>query len=196
MPRPKQFDPDKILDQAMRVFWQKGYEATSIQDLVETLGINRFSLYDSFGDKRGIFIRALERYTDQVFARSLTELESSELGLEAIESYFAGLAQWAESPLNKRGCLLVNTAVEQASHDRVTHAHLRRQYERVEQAFLSALRRAEQRGQLRAGLNLADRARCLVLVVQGCLVNMKALRNASWVQSAARVMVADLRAVS
>lgn len=194
MPRPKQFDPDKILDQAMRLFWSKGYEATSIQDLVETLGINRFSLYDSFGDKRGLFIRSLERYTEQVFARSLIELEASQLGIEAIEHYFKGLAHWADSSLNRKGCLLVNTAVEQASHDRATHTHLKRQYERVELAFLSALKRAEAQGQLRANLDLTDRARCLVLVVQGCLVSMKALRHDEWVHSAARVMVADLRA--
>ncbi len=193
MARPKQFDPDKILDQAMRLFWQKGYEATSIQDLVETLGINRYSLYDSFGDKRGLFLRSLERYTEQVFARSLTELEGSELGIEAIEHYFANLCQWADSNLNKRGCLLVNTAVEQASHDRATNTYIKRQCERVEHAFFAALTRAEERGQLRAQLDLTDRARCLALVVQGCLVNMKALRSDLWAQSAARVMVADLR---
>ena len=91
--------------------------------------------------------------------------------------------------------MLVNTVVEQASHDRQTHALLKRQYERVEKAFETALSRARERGELRAGLDLTDRARCLVLVVQGCLVSMKALRHDEWVHSAARVMVADLRAL-
>jgi len=194
MPRPKQFDPDKILDQAMRLFWQKGYEATSIQDLVETLGVNRFSLYDSFGDKRSLFLRSLERYTDQVFARSLIELEASELGLVAIENYFATLARFAGSSGSRRGCLLVNTAVEQASHDRATHTYVKDQYERVEQAFKGALLRAQAKGELRPGPDLTDRARSLVLVAQGCLVSMKALRHDEWVHSAARVMLADLRA--
>lgn len=193
MPRPKQFDPDKILDQAMRLFWQKGYEATSIQDLVETLGVNRFSLYDTFGDKRGLFLRSLERYTEQVFARTLIELETSDLGLLAIEHYFAGLAHWAGGSKSKNGCLLVNSVVEQASHDRATNTHAKQQYERVERAFLAALERADAKGELRPGLNLTDRARALVLVVQGCLVSMKALRHDEWVHSAARVMVEDLR---
>jgi TetR/AcrR family transcriptional repressor of nem operon len=193
MPRPKQFDPDQVLEQAMRVFWARGYEATSISDLVEALGINRFSLYDSFGDKRGLFLAALERYGERVFARGLTELEGEELGLAAIERYFAGLARWAQGPLAKQGCLLVNTTAEQAAHDRALRNHLLRQLQRVEAAFLAALTRAEQRGELRAGLVLTDRARMLALIAHGALVNMMATRDPGWVESAMRTAIADLR---
>ena len=133
MARPKQYDREQVLDQAMRVFWARGYEATSISDLVEALGINRFSLYESFGDKRGLFLAALERYGERVFARSLLELEGDELGLAAIERYFAGMIRWAQGPMVKQGCLLINTAAEQAGHDRTVRGHIQRQMARVEQ---------------------------------------------------------------
>jgi TetR/AcrR family transcriptional repressor of nem operon len=193
MPRPKQFDPEQVLDQAMRVFWARGYEATSISDLVEALGINRFSLYESFGDKRGLFLAALERYGERVFARSLVELEGDELGLSAVERYFAGLTRWAQGPLAKQGCLLINTTAEQGAHDRTVRSHIQRQMTRVEQAFLGALTRAEQRGELRAGIVLQDRARMLALVAWGCLVSMIALRDSEWVASASRSALADLK---
>jgi TetR/AcrR family transcriptional repressor of nem operon len=194
MPRPKQFDPDQALDQAMRLFWERGYEATSIRDLVEKLGINRFSLYESFGDKRRLFLAALERYTENVFARSLAELEGEELGLLAIERYFAGIARWAETPLSHKGCLLVNMTAEQAGHDGTVLDHVTRQCERVERAFLSALNRAEERGEIRSGLSLRDRARMLALLAQGSFLSMKALRGGEWVASAAQVALSDLRA--
>ena len=193
MPRPKQFDPEQVLDQAMRVFWARGYEATSISDLVEALGINRFSLYESFGDKRGLFLAALQRYGERVFARTLVELEGEELGLQAIERYFAGMVRWAQGPLAKQGCLLINTTAEQAAHDRTVRNHIQQQMARVESAFLGALTRAEQRGELRAGIELRDRARMLALVAWGCLVSNIALRDPSWVASASRSALADLK---
>ncbi len=64
MPRVKEFDPDQALDRAMELFWRKGYEATSVQDLVEHMGINRFSLYDTFGSKHELFMAALDRYSE------------------------------------------------------------------------------------------------------------------------------------
>jgi TetR/AcrR family transcriptional repressor of nem operon len=193
MPRIKQFDPDKAIDQAMHLFWARGYEATSIQDLVQAIGINRFSLYGSFGDKHGLFMQCVRRYTEQVFLRSIQELEDDGEGLAAIERYFLRIARWAERPKGRNGCLLVNACAERASIDRALNKHLRQQYVRAEQAFLLALRRAENLGELKRGLDLVDRARGLVLLVHGCLLNMKAMREGDWVRSVGRTLVEDLR---
>jgi TetR/AcrR family transcriptional repressor of nem operon len=193
MPRIKQFDPDKAVDQAMHLFWARGYEATSIQEIVQTLGINRFSLYGAFGDKHGLFMECIKRYTDHVFVRSIYELEHDEGGLAAIERYFQKIARWAAKPKGKHGCLLVNAGAERASVDRVLNKHLRQQYTRAEEAFLMALRRAEQLGELRPQLELRDRARSLVLLVHGCLLNMKSMRDSEWVLSVGRTLIEDLR---
>ena len=74
MPRPKAFDPDAALQQAMQVFWERGYEATSVQDLVQGMGINRFSLYSTFGGKHQLFVTALERYRDTIVADLLARI--------------------------------------------------------------------------------------------------------------------------
>ena len=91
MPRPKAFDPDDVLHKAMQVFWERGYEATSMQDLVDCMGINRFSLYSTFGDKHQLFLAALARYRDKVVARLVDELEWSDAGLAAIRQFFTRL---------------------------------------------------------------------------------------------------------
>ena len=75
MPRPKAFDPDAALQKAMQVFWERGYEATSVDDLVQCMGINRFSLYSTFGGKHQLFVAALERYHDTIVADLVGELE-------------------------------------------------------------------------------------------------------------------------
>jgi TetR/AcrR family transcriptional repressor of nem operon len=194
MGRPRQFDTDDVVERAMRLFWRQGYEATSISDLVDTLGINRFSLYETFGDKRGLFLASLARYTERVFAKTLVELEGDVGGLQAIDRYFRGLARWADGPLARQGCLLVNTVTEQAGQDRALGRQISLQMERVEAAFRGALVRAQARGDVRCDLVIEDHARLLALVAQGALVNMVAMRSGAWIESAARVVLSGLRA--
>ena len=88
MPRPKSFDPDHALDRAMCAFWKKGYASTSISDLTKAMGINKFSLYSTFGDKRAVFLAALDRYSAQVVGTLLDTLENPESGLAEIRGYF------------------------------------------------------------------------------------------------------------
>ena len=88
MPRPKSFDRDEVLEQAMNLFWDFGYRATSIQDLENHLGINRVSLYREFGSKHDLFLATLDNYSDEVISSGLALLTSSSDGLASIRRFF------------------------------------------------------------------------------------------------------------
>src|SRR6202008_4821595 len=98
----KQFDRNEVLDRAMTTFWTRGYEATSIDDLVEATGIGRGSLYGTFGDKRQLFLAALDRYWDTVGMEMFAELSRSD-ARHAVERMFDALIRRASDPKFPRG---------------------------------------------------------------------------------------------
>jgi TetR/AcrR family transcriptional repressor of nem operon len=141
MARPKAFDTQQALDAAVRTFWAGGYESTSIQDLVEALGINRASLYGTFGDKAQLFSAAIDRYGEQVRAALSEKLAPPHAGREAVAGYLAAVADVVCRPGKPAGCLLINTAVGCTS---APPQLLQRAYTAVlqtESALLAALRR-------------------------------------------------------
>jgi TetR/AcrR family transcriptional repressor of nem operon len=107
----KQFDRDEVLDRAMAAFWTRGYEATSIDDLVEATGIGRGSLYGTFGDKRQLFLAALDHYWNTVGMEMFAELSDPD-ARHAIERMFDALIRRASNPKFPRGCLFTNTSLE------------------------------------------------------------------------------------
>jgi TetR/AcrR family transcriptional repressor of nem operon len=117
MPAPKQHDTETFVDSAMRVFWSRGYEGTSINDLVQATGINRGSIYASFDGKREIFLAALASYDDRYRARFLAGLKAGRGPKEAILAAFRAAADQAPTADMPAGCLIVNSAVELAPHD-------------------------------------------------------------------------------
>lgn len=112
MPWEKAFDLDEATDKAIKVFWQKGYEATSISDLVDGMEINKGSLYNAFGSKKALFDRALLRYDQNNRQKFLRELEALEDPTVAIATLFDGLIAETRADIGNRGCLLINTALE------------------------------------------------------------------------------------
>jgi TetR/AcrR family transcriptional repressor of nem operon len=161
MPRQKAFDPDEALQKAMQVFWERGYEATSVEDLVQSMGINRFSLYSTFGDKHQLFVAALERYRATIVADLVGELEQSEAGLAAIRQFFTRLVDFFASSKGWRGCLLTNTAVELAPHDPQAAAKVQAHVVRLEEAFYRVLLQTQQTQQRTAVHTYRDLARFL-----------------------------------
>ncbi len=117
MPWEKQFDEADVLDKAMQAFWAHGYEATSIQDLVDCMGLNRGSLYAAFGDKRKLFIRSLEHYETHHRRAWLDSLRHRHTPRGAMLSVFEGAIGAALSDHSRSGCFLVNTAIELSPHD-------------------------------------------------------------------------------
>ncbi len=147
MPRPKAFDPEAALDRAVDLFWQRGYEAVSVQDLVDHLGISRSSLYQTFGDKQALWLAALDRYRMQSEgeARLLSEAETAPLA--AIHRYFQSVADGTAADAECRGCLLANATVERAASDADTARRAEAALAGLQHAFEQALTRAQQKGE-------------------------------------------------
>ncbi len=170
MARHKEFDREVVLDRALKTFWSQGYEGTSIQDLVERMGINRGSLYGSFGNKQSLFLAALERYERAFTHKLLDVLEGPGSGKEAIRTFFLTKIRYAMAPDRPRGCLMTNSAVERSLHDRDTAARVAASITRVEDAFYKALVRARRAGEISERHNLRALARFLMTCAQGLTV--------------------------
>lgn len=175
MPRPREFEPDTVLDQAMLRFWLRGYRATSIEDLVRATGVKPGSLYSAFpGGKRTLFLKSLERYSTLIVPQKLGELEAPGASLAELRGYFDGLVRDLLSPEGRQGCLLVNTAIENAAEDDEAAAVVRGHLARLENCMATALRNARDDGEVRAGLDPVGSAKLLVATCQGLMVVGKA----------------------
>ena len=161
MPRRRQFDPLEALQQAMELFWEKGYEATSVQDLLDGMGINRFSLYDTFQGKRELFEAALSRYLEEQVEPQVREMREGPEGYGSIRRYFDRLVARAAGPAGWWGCLMVNTAVELAPRDRNAAKRLREFMDVIEDAFYRALARARKAGEIKSVVPASILARFL-----------------------------------
>lgn len=169
MPRPKSYDETALLDRAMEVFWARGYDGTSIENLVGETGVNRASLYGAYPDKRALFVAGLQRYLDLVVDDNVRRLSEIEPGGEAVRQFFLRLV---EAPIERlrRGCLLTNSAVELGLQDAEVAALIRGAFQRVEQALCDRLGEAQKANQLVAGAQPKTLARLLITVLQGIRV--------------------------
>src|ERR1700761_1204824 len=117
MPRPREFDETAALEAAMECFWRRGYEATSLRDLTASMGLTAPSLYNAFGDKQQLFSRALERYLDHTTRDRLHRLEQTLVPKAALHRFFAEIIEHSIGDRQRKGCFLVNSALEVAPHD-------------------------------------------------------------------------------
>lgn len=115
MARSKEFEEKEVLDKAMRLFWEQGYEKTSMTELVEHMGIHRRSLYDTFGDKHSLFLKAMDRFDDKIIAALAGGVKGSKTASEALQFIFGFMIDGDED--SPAGCLMVNSAVELAARD-------------------------------------------------------------------------------
>jgi len=141
MGRPREFDVDAVLDRATELFWQRGYEGTSVQDLVDALGVNRASLYATFGDKAQLFEAVLERYQGWVDAAVGPALAPPTAGAEAIRAYFTALIPSATRKAGPRGCLVLNTVTGGATAPIALQQQVRVALERTTGQIEAALAR-------------------------------------------------------
>ena len=116
MARSREFDEEVVLDAAMEYFWNWGYEATSVRDLIETTGLTGASLYNAFGDKRALFRAALDRYVESSIGERIRRCEALS-PREAVARFFEDILQRSLTDRQRKGCMLVNSALEIAPHD-------------------------------------------------------------------------------
>lgn len=192
MARHKEFDREEVLEKAMQTFWRYGYEATSVRDLVESMGINRGSLYDTFGDKRSLFQAAIAHYDETVLKQALARLEAPNAAKQAIVEYFHDLIDRAVADSHRRGCLLTNSAVELCPHDPDTATRIATNLKRIESAFYKALVRAKEQGELTAKHDLNALASYLACNLQGLRVICKVNPDPEVLRDIAKVALSVL----
>ncbi|WP_369389027.1 TetR/AcrR family transcriptional regulator [Streptomyces sp. CG1] len=193
MARTKEFDPDAALQSALELFWRRGYEATSMADLVEHLGIGRASLYATFGSKHELYLRALDRYgqaQNSLLTRELSRPGPVVPAVRAVVRRFA--AEAAADPTREQGCLVTNTAVELAPHDRAAARRVEQSWDHLETLLHSALVRARAQGELAADRDPLALARTLLVLLQGLRVVGKVSSDPARVRDAAEHALALL----
>ena len=163
----KSFDPEEALEAARDVFWERGFDGTGLSDLERTLGIGRKSLYDTFGNKRGLFLAALAKYVETVIDRICGRLTSEQgSATENLEQALVKLGEYHGSG-ESDGCLLGVAMAQAGRGDEELTAILRGYLARLEKAFEGAIRRGIDEGAIRNGVRPKDAARHLVALTQG-----------------------------
>lgn len=170
MPWEKQFDRDEALEKAMKAFWSRGYEATSMQDLVEGTGVNRGSLYATFSDKRALFLAALRMYDDRMRRKRLEALEASAAPREAVRRLFQSFAEVSKERERNHGCFLTNSALELAARDAEAGAIVARAQEEIESFFERMIRKGQADGSIPARVRPKETARGLLAALVGLAV--------------------------
>lgn len=193
MTRLKEFDPDVALDRAMELFWQNGFEATSMAQLTEHLGIGRASLYATFGDKHALYLRALHHYLDSVDPNPRKLLSESGPALPAVRALVDMHVQTAIDDEQRKGCLVVNSATELMPRDPAVGRMVESIWDALETALTSTLTRARAQGEIPESKDPRALARFLLVFLQGVRVMGRGERNPERVCAAADQALAHLQ---
>ena len=170
--RPKAFDPDDIIDAAMKVFWQRGYSATSIQDLEEGTELGRSSIYNAFGSKHELYERSLRRY-QELKAEKIAVLSGPGPVRERIRRLLMDVVDEELSEEKGLGCMTASAALELASHDPSIAAIVAQNLNDLESALYEALSRARETGEIAADRDVRALSRFILNTVQGMRVLSK-----------------------
>lgn len=168
MGRQKEFDTQEVLDRAMGLFWENGYEATSIQDLVDTMGIHRRSIYDTFGDKHNLFVLSLNRYAEMITHKIEARLSVSISGYDRLKSLFS-IVLSAET--NMAGCMIVNSATELSYTNPIVAKEVQDYFDRELKLISDILVKAQKEEQLALGTDI----QALAYYLHNALVGIRVL---------------------
>lgn len=186
------FNREETLNKAMQVFWQKGYKATSMKDLIEEMGIQPGSIYNTFGDKRSLFIEAIRHYGRVVTSNALKRLESEVSPIENLKEFFNEIIT---RPMDKKskGCLIVNTVVELAPHDEQTAGIAREIMKKIESAFYTCLKNAQTQGEIPGNKDIKALSRYFASSTHGILVTGKSRASREELQDIVNVIFDSLK---
>ncbi len=169
MGRPKEYVRDEVLDAATHVFWEKGYEGTSVSDLVEGTGLHRRSMYEEFGDKERLFTACLDHFVYETTKDLSALLEQKPLGFHNIETFFRNRVDYVCSR-QFRGCLLVKSAIEQELLNDEARKKLHSFLARTENAFYKCLCAARKKGDIHQDTDCQTLAKYLMCFLEGLMV--------------------------
>ena len=165
MPWEKSFDEDAVIEKAMNVFWEKGYVATSINDLIEGTGIGRGSLYNAFGGKQALFIKSLARYHSQNHRATLARLEALDDPLQAIRGLFDAVTLETINDKDKKGCFLINTTLELWAHDDKVQAEIKQGHDEIMAFFRRCIEVGQARKDISTEIDPVQTAKVLLSLV-------------------------------
>ncbi len=189
--RPKEFDEEEVVDRAMDLFWSRGYQGLGVAELLQHMGISRQSLYDTFGNKRRLFIRVIEHYRVTQLAHALALLERDGSRVENVKAVFRFFEDLALDERG-RGCLVANALVEVGPHDPEIAELLRRTLGVLQDGIRRALEQAEERGELSSDLSPLRLSRVLVSALIGLVVMGKLRPSETAIRDVARGTLAIL----
>ena len=192
MARPREFDEVTALEAAIECFWDRGYEATSVRDLAGKMGISGQSLYNAYGDKRALFAQALEHYLDHSARALIKELESSLPPKQAVRRFIEEIVARSVSDRERRGCFLINSALEVAPHDSELGALIADRLAEIEAFFYRSIKAAQAKGTVPRDRSAKDLARLLLGVVLGIRVLARSKPQRALLEGVARPALALL----
>ncbi len=174
MARPKAFDTDRALEQAMQVFWSQGYKATSLSDLTGAMGLSKSSFYETFGSKHDLFIATIGRYADTVTSQVAGAAHMDAPAKKIIRALFDRAVQRMTTPDTRRGCYLNNCAVEVSVQDTDAAEKVAGGLGIMEEAFFELVKRGQREGTIGVRHDARAMARFLTASLNGILVLGKA----------------------
>jgi TetR/AcrR family transcriptional regulator, transcriptional repressor for nem operon len=193
MVRQREFDEEKALDDAMLLFWEKGYKATTLSDLTAKMGIQRPSLYSAFGDKKELFEAALRKYTKLHASHIRTKLQNNLSVKEAFRTFFEDLVEeeYRDSP--SKGCFCINTIVELAPHEEKFEILTREHQMYLSVIFQEKIVQGIRSGELESNLNAKALAQTLVVSLIGLTVFIKSRPERSFVDHSVAMILSILK---
>jgi TetR/AcrR family transcriptional repressor of nem operon len=192
MARTKDFDEKEVLGKAVDVFWHKGYNGTSMQDLVDGLGISRSSLYDTYGDKHTLFMKALESYQSDNADKFRAIIGSGESAKETIKKLLEFITGELLCDQKQKGCFMVNAEVEVAPHDEKVNQLVCQNDQQVEDAFYFVIKKGQESGEITNQQDARALARFTFNTVKGIQVTAKSTTDKAVFDDIIKLAVAVL----
>lgn len=194
MARPVEFNEHKVLTNAMEQFWKEGYEASSVQKLLDCTGINRGTLYNSFGDKSTFFKSCIDQYNKIVDKQIAASLKSEKLtGWDAIDAYFDETVLKLSNKHRSMGCILVNSLCESINYNKDMKKIVRGSLATIRKALVAKLKEAHKKAKLKKGVSVEFAADILMNTLHGVRVNARDGKNAKQLRDLIKFSVASLK---
>jgi len=181
MARSKDFDENEVLAKAVSLFWRKGYNGTSMQDLVDTLGISRSSLYDTYVDKHTLYLKALEHYQN-IAGTNMCKIVNSDTtsAKDKVRQLLELVATDLQKDKDHKGCFMVNAEVEVASQDAQVKALVCKNDKQIEEAFIKAIQKGKDTGEITSQQDARALTRFILNTVKGIRVSAKSTTDKSF----------------